>query len=427
MTTMLPINKIMNHENNPRKNLGDLSELTESIRINGILQPLTVVAVGEAYKVIIGHRRLEAARQAELEEVPCEIKELTDDAQLNVMMMENMLRENLTAYEEAKGFQMMLDLGKTVEQVSAETGFSTTTVRKRTKLLSLDEGKFRASVQRGATLNDLVELDKISDPHTRNAVLTHAGTPEFKSKLNQAIEKEKKERAFIEAEQSISQWAAKVDQIGVVDGETKPMRFVLSWYYGKEIPPMRDDNTYYYTKSNYSITIYADGEDDAEAERRRKIEEQKRIDAELLEVTESCYKLRVNFLKNFKAIRKYSDIIMRRYMKASLADRFRNSWRGEGCKQAINDILGTAITEDTMFALDDFPVERIALAYIACDADSPKACTWRQRWDGEKYIHVYEQNDKLTEYYRFLMDIGYQPSQEEKDMMNGNVDHVVKE
>ena len=213
------VNLISNHENNPRKEYGDLSELRDSIAKNGILQPLTVVPCEGGYKVVIGHRRLEAAKQAGLEEVPCEVKELTESEQLNMMMMENMMREALTTYEEAKGFQLMLDLGKSVEDVSNETGFSQTTIRNRTKLLGLDEKKFKKSVERGATLSDLVKLNDIEDPHMRNAVLTHAGTPEFYSRLNRAIEEEHCQKKMMQAEAAISQWATKITGLGELNGD----------------------------------------------------------------------------------------------------------------------------------------------------------------------------------------------------------------
>ena len=428
MITMLPTNMIINHENNPRKNLGDLTELSDSIKANGILQPLTVVPCNGMYKVIIGHRRLAAAMQAELEEVPCEIKELSDDAQLNVMMMENMLRENLTTYEEAKGFQMMLDLGKSVEQVAKETGFSNTTIRNRTKLLGLDEAKFKKSVERGATLSDLIELDKIDDEHTRNAVLTHAGTPEFRSKLNQAIEAQLKAKAWADALMDINKWAKHIDNLGVVDGETKPMHFIDSWWYGKNKPLVcPGEGTFYYTNDAYCIRVYTDGEDTAEAERKQKRDEQNRIEAELSDVAKSCYDLRLNYLKNFKAIKKHGSLILHEFMKLALTDRMRSCWRSAGNLEAASAILGCELNLDNLDMLDDFPVERVALAYIAADCDKPDACSWRRSWNNGEFSFIYEENEKLLNYYAFLIRIGYQPSEEEKNMMDGNVKYVIKE
>lgn len=119
----IPVSKLYPHPDNPRKDLGDLTELAESIKANGVLQNLTVVpnmVVGEisgdvwqrGYKVIIGHRRLAAAKLAGLKELPCVVVEMTEREQMSTMLTENMQRSDLTVYEQAQGFQMMLDMAK---------------------------------------------------------------------------------------------------------------------------------------------------------------------------------------------------------------------------------------------------------------------------------------------------------------------------
>ena len=125
----LPVEKIFAHPQNPRKDLGDLTELAESIKVNGVLQNLTVVQrVGEItgqkfdeYRVVIGHRRHAAAKLAGLAEVPCVVEEMTESEQVLTMLMENMQRSDLTVYEQAQGFQMMLDMGGTVESVAKDS------------------------------------------------------------------------------------------------------------------------------------------------------------------------------------------------------------------------------------------------------------------------------------------------------------------
>lgn len=153
----IPVNEITAHPNNPRKDLGDLTELSESIRKNGVLQNLTVVPNADensGYTAVIGHRRLEASKMAGLEAVPCVISHLTEQEQVRTMLMENMQRSDLTVYEQAQGFQMMMDLGDTAEAIADKTGFSASTVRRRLKLLELDKEKFAAASERGATLMD---------------------------------------------------------------------------------------------------------------------------------------------------------------------------------------------------------------------------------------------------------------------------------
>lgn len=90
--------KIHPHPDNPRKELGDLTELAESIKEQGILQNLTVIPEGEEdYLVVIGHRRLAAAKLAGLEKVPCVISDMDHKTQVATMLLENIQRQDLTA------------------------------------------------------------------------------------------------------------------------------------------------------------------------------------------------------------------------------------------------------------------------------------------------------------------------------------------
>lgn len=125
---------IYQHPDNPRKNLGDLSELSESIKKKGIMQNLMVIPGHwdeqkewheEGYTLIIGHRRFAAGKLVEIEEFPCKIVTNMDQKeQVGMMLEENMQRNDLTIWEQAQGFQMMLDLGETEEMIAEKTGFS---------------------------------------------------------------------------------------------------------------------------------------------------------------------------------------------------------------------------------------------------------------------------------------------------------------
>ena len=128
----LSVDKLIPHEKNPRKNLGDLTELSESIKAKGVMQNLTVVpGEGDTYKIVIGHRRHAAGKLAGLEVLPCVIENMTEAEQVATMLLENIQRSELTVYEQAQGFQMMIDLGETPESIAELTGFSNSTVRRR--------------------------------------------------------------------------------------------------------------------------------------------------------------------------------------------------------------------------------------------------------------------------------------------------------
>lgn len=169
---------IVPHPNNPRRDLGDLTELTDSIKKNGVMQNLTVVPGPEdgGYTVLIGHRRLAAALAAGLEKVPCRVAEgLSEKEQLGIMLEENMQRTDLTIVEQAKGFQMMLDLGETIKTVAEKTGFSETTVRHRVELAKIPEEQIDNAInKKQITIHDLFELEKIKDPEKRKDILDRA-------------------------------------------------------------------------------------------------------------------------------------------------------------------------------------------------------------------------------------------------------------
>ena len=176
---MVPIEWLAHHPENPRLDLGDVTELADSIRANGVLQNLTVVPATDdedsEYKrfwVVIGNRRLEAAKLAGLKELPCVLSDMPREEQIATMLQENMQRSDLTVYEQAKGIQMMMNLGFTKEQVQERTGFSRATIERRLAVASLPEEKTKDAVTRGYDLLDLVEISKIEDKKTREKLLS---------------------------------------------------------------------------------------------------------------------------------------------------------------------------------------------------------------------------------------------------------------
>ena len=281
---LLPVDKLLTHPDNPRKDLGDLQELADSIKANGVLQNLTVVslesesaewsALSQQYqehpteevrnlmnritanqpkdceglfRVVIGHRRLAAAKLAGLAEVPCVISNMDYREQVRTMLMENIQRADLTVYEQAQGFQMMLDLGDTVEAIAKKAGFSQSTVRRRVKLLELDQQKFKASVERGAMLQDYAELEKIEDPELKNKVLDAIGTNNFRMTLKNAIDEEKGRKYIAEVSAALSEFATLIDTV-----DRSVMQYVTGyepWNRKKKVERREDADTtkYYYT------------------------------------------------------------------------------------------------------------------------------------------------------------------------------------
>lgn len=193
---MINVANIYPHPDNPRKDVGDVTELAESIKKQGVMQNLTVIplpalteepeeqpdadieSLSSDFHVIIGHRRLAAAKLAGIEKVPCKIvSKISKKEQVSIMLEENMQREDLTVWEQAQGFQMMIDLGETEDTIADKTGFSKTTIKHRLNIAKLDQDELKNKEQDKnfqLSLKDLYELEKIEDVEERNKILREA-------------------------------------------------------------------------------------------------------------------------------------------------------------------------------------------------------------------------------------------------------------
>jgi ParB family chromosome partitioning protein len=137
----LPIEQLQRGQYQPRVRMDKvaLSELSDSIRAQGILQPLLVRPLQSGqYEIIAGERRWRGAQQAGLHSVPAVVREITDQAAMAVALIENIQRENLSAIEEAQGYRRLLDeFGLTHQEVSEAVGCSRTQVTNLLRLLAL--------------------------------------------------------------------------------------------------------------------------------------------------------------------------------------------------------------------------------------------------------------------------------------------------
>ena len=208
----LRIEDVYPNPDNPRKNLGDLTEMAESIKKNGIMQNLTVVPghkqdgkewSPEGYTLIIGHRRRAAAELAGVKELPCRIvTDMDEKTQFSTMLEENMQRTDLTIIEQANGFQMMLDLGETVDSIVEKTGFSKSTVHHRLNIAKLDQKVLKKKQEDDyfqLNIKDLQALEQIKSIKTRNRVLSEASdSRQLIWKAQQEAKEEKKEEVFKE-------------------------------------------------------------------------------------------------------------------------------------------------------------------------------------------------------------------------------------
>ncbi|MFC7063063.1 ParB/RepB/Spo0J family partition protein [Halobacillus seohaensis] len=124
----------------PRKHFTEeaIAELMQSIKEYGILQPLIVRKSIKGYEIVAGERRFRAAKQAELDTVPVIIREMTDEQMMEVALLENLQREDLTPIEEAQAYQnLMSELGVTQDQLAKRLGKSRSHIANLVRLLNL--------------------------------------------------------------------------------------------------------------------------------------------------------------------------------------------------------------------------------------------------------------------------------------------------
>jgi ParB family chromosome partitioning protein len=147
----LPIGAIRPNRRQPRKRLDSesVSELAESVRVQGVVQPVLVRPADDGYELIAGERRWRAARAAGLATIPAVVREAEDRDSLLLALVENVARENLSAVEEARAYASLLDeFGLSLGEVAERVGRSKPSVSNRLRLLDLPEDVI-ALVERG--------------------------------------------------------------------------------------------------------------------------------------------------------------------------------------------------------------------------------------------------------------------------------------
>jgi ParB family chromosome partitioning protein len=138
----LDLERIDPNPNQPRASFDTdhLRELAESIRLNGVLQPVVVRRAGERYQLILGERRLRAAKLAGRRTIPAIVREVDDAESLKHALMENLQREDLNPVEEARGYQALKDgFGLSVNDIAAMIGKNRSTIANSLRLLNLPD------------------------------------------------------------------------------------------------------------------------------------------------------------------------------------------------------------------------------------------------------------------------------------------------
>lgn len=155
----LPLDRIRPNKGQPRRTFDDaeLAELADSIRQNGVLQPLLVRDRGDYYEIVAGERRYQAARAAGLDEVPVVIRDVSDDDVFKLALIENLQRSDLSPLEEANGYrQLIREKGLTQEELARILSKSRSTITNTLRLLDLPD-----------EVQELVETGRLTAGHAR--------------------------------------------------------------------------------------------------------------------------------------------------------------------------------------------------------------------------------------------------------------------
>lgn len=421
MITMIPRSRLEPHPDNPRKDLGDLTEQAASIKRSGLLQNLTVVpspADPEKYRIIIGHRRFAASGIAGLDELPCSIEEMDMPTQIATMIAENMQRNDLTLTDQVGGIQTMMDLGIDAKGISDRTGLSTTTVRKRMKLTDINPGLLAETVKKGATLMDLAEIANLDDD-LRDVLLASFGTSNYRWKLNDAKETQKARKNIPKIREALSAWAKEIDQqpYNIYRESTAYERNVELMHINEEQlvrPDAPEDTEFVFYINGSRCTVYRIA-DKASARQQEERQEKERVrhllHAQELSVSDTAKKLRDEFIQGYTgreqdksaAYRFVTFVLLHGgYMRPTELPRWRKLCGSEGKD-------GKHLTDEDWTTIDANPLKAmVQAAYQKWDSSGSSEAKRCTNWQGE-----YQRNDDLITVYNHLAALGYQIADEE--------------
>ena len=419
------------HPDNPRKNIGDVTDLAASIKTNGLLTPLSVVPNGERYRVIAGHRRLAACKQAGIGAVPCFVLQLNPLQQLEAMVTENCQREQLTALEEADAIQGMLALGATTASVAHRLGRSADYVRDRAKAASI-KTEVRASRDDFGqiSIGQLVAIARYDgQPDRQKELAQAAGTSNFDYILRN-IERDDRDRQWIE---SVAALLVEPDNgINLIPDPEKPYSDPEWRYAGcmfpstgtpeETIEKIREQNPAAVSIHMKQVYLWTrrDKTADAEKEARRAAEQAER-DARrhaLEEYAAASADKRMAWLHaNLHGIKRDKLIeTTARLGLLQIIDPFPNgfndvltSWNEHsGSRKEYEKISGIA-AEDAPTAA------RISLQTADWPLEAVTILAARIEWfiDPTDWTTVNDTSRRITGYYQILQDLGYTPADDE--------------
>jgi ParB family chromosome partitioning protein len=211
---LIPVEDIDPNPNQPRQNVGDLSELVASIREQGVLEPILVRRKASRFEIVAGERRFRAAVEAGLPEVPSVVKDLTESEAMEIALVENLQRKDLTAFEEADGLRVLAEAhGYTHEMMAQKLGRSRSTITETMTLSSMPD-----------RVRELCRLADISSKSVLVQVVRQQ-TPDKMVAFIETLQKAGKSPTRAEARRLIK---------AVPDKKGRPRQFVFKYRTGRD-------------------------------------------------------------------------------------------------------------------------------------------------------------------------------------------------
>jgi ParB family transcriptional regulator, chromosome partitioning protein len=227
-----------------------LEELAQSIRANGIVQPILVRRRGLQYQIVAGERRWRAAQRAGLQKIPVVIKDISDDKILELALIENIQRQELNAIEEANAYRKLIDsIGLTQEMLAERVGKNRTVITTYLRLLRLP-----------SDIQKLVEENKISAGHARALLMsddTDLQRRVARSILDMSLSVRETEKAVKKLAKGESQTIEKTQVKPKIDANVKSAETKLRRYLGTQVQIIPDGKG---TGGKIEIEYYSDSD-----------------------------------------------------------------------------------------------------------------------------------------------------------------------
>ncbi len=227
-----------------------LDELAQSIRANGIVQPIVVRRKGSQYQIVAGERRWRAAQKAGLQKIPVVIKDISDEKILELALIENIQRQELNAIEEANAYRKLIDsIGLTQEMLAERVGKNRTVITTYLRLLRLP-----------SDIQKLVEENKISAGHARALLMVDDADVQrrvARSILEMSLSVRETEKAVKKLSKGETQVIEKTQVKPKIDANVKAAETKLRRHLGTQVQILPDGKG---TGGKLEIEYYSDSD-----------------------------------------------------------------------------------------------------------------------------------------------------------------------